>query len=208
MNYRNRTTGVVSSRDALVQANPNTAFPAEWGESVLDFLGVDPVFPFPMPVPGRLQVARQLVPVQDAAGNWVEAWELVDVRAGMSADELAAFMAALKAERKAELAARRWEVECGGISVGGFTIATDDRSKTLLNGKYRTAEKNPSATHRWKSADGEITLTSAQVIAAGDAVQAHVQACFDFELDVIAAINAATTAEAVLAIDIEAGWPS
>ncbi|SMF83189.1 protein of unknown function [Azospirillum oryzae] len=115
----------------------------------------------------------------------------------------------VRAARKEALADIRWEHECGGITMpDGSVIATDDRSKTLLNGKYRTAEKYPDRFHRWKGTDGtEIALTSAQVIAIGDAVSDHVQACFDRELDLIAAIDAADTAEAVLAVDIAADWP-
>lgn len=112
----------------------------------------------------------------------------------------------VKAAKLAKLAQKRWEVECGGITVAEATIATDDRSKTLMNGKYRTAEKNPDATHRWKGPAGEITMTSAQVIAIGDAVSAHVQACFDRELDLIAEVEAAATVAAVRAIDINSGW--
>ena len=114
----------------------------------------------------------------------------------------------VKAARKDALAALRWERECGGITLAdGSIIATDDRSKTLLNGKYRTAEKYPDRLHRWKGPVGEITLTSAQVIAIGDAVSDHVQACFDRELDLIAEIDAAPDAAAALAVDLTAGWP-
>ncbi|WP_395452837.1 DUF4376 domain-containing protein [Azospirillum melinis] len=110
--------------------------------------------------------------------------------------------------RKDALAELRWRRECGGIVMhDGSVIATDDRSKTLLNGKYRTAEKYPDRLHRWKGAESEIILTSAQVIAIGDAVSDHVQNCFDRELDLIAEIDAAESAEAVLAIDITTGWP-
>lgn len=113
-----------------------------------------------------------------------------------------------KAAKLEALAKRRWEVECGGITMpDGSIIATDDRSKTLLNGKYRTAEKFPDRLHRWKGSGGEeITLTSAQVIAIGDAVSDHVQACFDRELDLIAEIGGATTTVDVRGIDILAGW--
>ncbi|CAO3403512.1 DUF4376 domain-containing protein [Azospirillum palustre] len=110
--------------------------------------------------------------------------------------------------RKDALAELRWRRECGGIVMpDGSVIATDDRSKTLLNGKYRTAEKYPDRLHRWKGAESEITLTTAQVIVIGDAVSDHVQDCFDRELDLIAEIDAAQSAEAVLAIDITTGWP-
>ncbi|WP_162488221.1 DUF4376 domain-containing protein [Azospirillum lipoferum] len=117
-------------------------------------------------------------------------------------------LAEVRAARKEALAALRWERECSGITMpDGSFIATDDRSKTLLNGKYRTAEKYPERLHRWKGPEGEVTLTSGQVIAIGDAVSDYVQACFDRELDLIADIDAAETAVAVWAVDIATGWP-
>ncbi|MGQ9367404.1 DUF4376 domain-containing protein [Azospirillum sp. ST 5-10] len=144
-------------------------------------------------------------PATQHAPSWTgTAWALTD----KTPEDLVAELAAAKAARKEALAEQRWTVECGGITVGGTRIATDDRSKLLLNGKYRVAEKSPDAGHRWKSEDGtELVLTSAQVIAIGDAVADHVQACFDRELDLIAAIDAATTVQAVAAVAIETGWP-
>lgn len=111
-----------------------------------------------------------------------------------------------KAERKAVLADLRWQKETAGVLFNGVRIATDDRSKTLLNGKYRAAEKNPNATHRWKTETGEVVLDSATIIAIGDAVEAYVQSCFDRELDLIAEIDATQSPEAVAAIDINGGW--
>lgn len=114
----------------------------------------------------------------------------------------------VKATLKKALAAKRWEVECGGLTLpDGTRIATDDRSKTLLGGKYRDAEKHPDKLHRWKGPEGECLLTSAQVIAVGDAVAHHVQACFDRELDGVALIDAAGSVAAVLAVNIDGGWP-
>jgi hypothetical protein len=60
---------------------------------------------------------------------------------------------------------------------------------------------------QWKTGAGFVTLTAAQVIAAAQAVRAHVQACFDHEADVAAEIDAAETLAELQAIDVSAGWP-
>lgn len=117
----------------------------------------------------------------------------------------------LARQMRADLADRRWRQETAGHRVGDFLIATDDRSKTLLNGKVQTAVSDPDATHRWKiGEDAEVQLTSAQIIAIGRAVSNYVQGCFDRELDIIALLTAAATASDLLAVyssEIETGWP-
>jgi hypothetical protein len=143
-------------------------------------------------------------------GQWVVA-RIINDKAGAieTADAYAAFQDAteiarqarsLSAEKLAEIAsALRWQQEVGGITVEGIKIATDDRAKTLLGGLYRRAEKNPDGLHRWKGPDGELKLTSAQVITLNDALNAHIQACFDTELDALALINTGSiTTEAAL----------
>lgn len=114
---------------------------------------------------------------------------------------------ALRAERLAELERRAAAAEVAGIDVGGWRIDTHDRAKTLLNGLYRRAEKNPGLIHRWDGWEGEVQLTSAQVIAIGDAVAEHVQNVFNHKLDVAAALRAAHTAVALHAVDLYTGWP-
>jgi len=102
-------------------------------------------------------------------------------------------------------AATRWQVETGGIVVGGIGVATDDRSKLMITGARIKADADPDFTTRWKTAAGFATIDAATVIAISDAVLAHVDACFAAEAAVLAAIEAGditTTAE----IDA-ADWP-
>ncbi|WP_376958199.1 DUF4376 domain-containing protein [Azospirillum sp. A26] len=114
----------------------------------------------------------------------------------------------VKAARKGAATALRWQKETGGIVIRGVTVATDDRSKTLILGKRAKARENPDMTFRWKAAGGEwVDLTGVQIIGIADAVADHVQACFDREGELHDAIDAATDAAAVLAVDIAAGWP-
>lgn len=75
---------------------------------------------------------------------------------------------------------KRWQVEIGGVTVGGLVIATDDRSKTLLMGARISAAADAAFTTPWTFPDGsEEKLDAPTIIATSDAVLAHVAACFD-----------------------------
>ncbi len=114
-----------------------------------------------------------------------------------------------KAAKLATAAERRWQTETGGITVGGISVHTDDRSKLMLTGARVKAAANAGFETQWVTADGQIVaLTAAQIIAISDAVLAHVDACFAHFATLAAAIDAAADETALVAIDITAGWPS
>jgi hypothetical protein len=110
-----------------------------------------------------------------------------------------------KAAALTALAAKRYEVETGGIIVNGVAVATDDRSKTLLLGARLEALMNPATSLRWKTSDGFVPLSGSQIITISGAVRAHVQACFDREAELAARIAAA---DDPVAVDISSGWPA
>ena len=91
-------------------------------------------------------------------------------------------------------ASKRWETETGGITINGVKVATDDRSKLMIMGAYAAAQANPNYTTQWVGSDGvAATLDATQVIAMGNAVQAHVAKCFATYVGIQAAIPAGTT---------------
>ncbi|CAI2936167.1 DUF4376 domain-containing protein [Aminobacter niigataensis] len=113
-----------------------------------------------------------------------------------------------KAAKLAAVATQRWEVETGGITVGGAAIATDRVSQSLINGAYNGAIRHPATIIKFKSVDGWVTLDAVTMITIGDAVFFHVQACFAHEEVLATAIDAAPNEAALNAIDINAGWPA
>jgi hypothetical protein len=87
-------------------------------------------------------------------------------------------------------AVARWRKETRGISVGGLNVATDDRSKALIQGAYLQAQRDPTFTAQWKTASGAfVTIGAAQIEAVALAVAAHIQACFAREAEVSEAID-------------------
>lgn len=107
----------------------------------------------------------------------------------------------------AALAQKRWQIETGGIVVGGAPIATDRGSQALINGAYQGALRHPSTVIDFKGVGGWVTLDAATMIAIGDAVFFHVQACFAREKILAEEVAAAVDRPALDAIDIDVGWP-
>jgi hypothetical protein len=77
--YRNRTTGEVKTQGHWRAANPNMSLPRVWKQATLDALDLDPVLASPKPAVGQYQTVRRNGVTQDAKGNWVEAYEVVDM---------------------------------------------------------------------------------------------------------------------------------
>lgn len=107
------------------------------------------------------------------------------------------------------LAARRFEAEESGTTFNGFPLATDRTTQAKITAAYVKATANPLyVIASWKFGPGLFApLDAAAIIAAANAIEAHVQACFANEARISAQIEAATTSQALAAIDLEAGWP-
>ena len=101
-----------------------------------------------------------------------------------------------KMTKRDEIAAARYDAETGGIDVDGVPIATDRGSQALLTAAVVTARLDMEFKTRWKCADGRfVTLDAMQLRAIGDAVIAHVEACFAREGELCEQIDAAQTPE-------------
>ena len=101
------------------------------------------------------------------------------------------------------IAARRYEAETAGITVGGISFNTDRQSQSLITGAALSATRNPDYTVHWKTQDGPVTLDADQLGAAADAVRDHVQACFDREFELLDAVADGSFDESML----DQGWP-
>ncbi|MFZ5736864.1 MAG: DUF4376 domain-containing protein [Pseudomonadota bacterium] len=90
-------------------------------------------------------------------------------------------------------AAKRYEIEVGGVTVAGVPVATDDRSKQMIMGARVAADADSNFTTQWAGTDGNIyPMAAAQIIAMSNAVLAHVAATFATYASVKAMIDAGT----------------
>lgn len=108
----------------------------------------------------------------------------------------------LKAQKKASVAAARYEREIAGVEVNGILIDTGRDSQALITGAALAAMLDADYSLNWKTTSGFIHLSAPEIIAVAQAVRAHVQACFDREGELVALVDAAQTAEELDAIEI------
>lgn len=102
------------------------------------------------------------------------------------------------------IATRRYQAETAGITVNEMVVATDDRSQALIIGAALQALIDSEYSLQWKTAAGFVQLTGQQVLALASAVRAHVQACFDREAELLAAVADDSITNELL----EQGWPA
>ena len=125
MEYRIQSTGEVKTQGEVRRMHSNTSLPRVWDADTCEFLGIDPVLAAPKPEPSAAykQVGRNGA-VQDANGNWVEAYIETDMFADTTEDGVTttkaehetAYQAQLDADaaasvrsaRDAKLAATDW----------------------------------------------------------------------------------------------------
>lgn len=109
----------------------------------------------------------------------------------------------------AGVANKRWEVETGGVMVGGHRIATDRESQAQLNSAYSSLKLGLIDDTPWEDASGNFTLvTLVELEPVARAVAQHVRACFTAEQAHTVAINGLTTQAQLDAYDVNEGWPS
>ena len=96
--YRDRTTGEIKSQSEWKIVHSNVSTPKIWNEDTLNALNLDPVLETPKPSDGinQYQHAIKNGATQDENGNWVQAWQIVDMFAdddelGTKAEQEAAY---------------------------------------------------------------------------------------------------------------------
>jgi hypothetical protein len=111
-------------------------------------------------------------------------------------------LASLKSDKLAVLAAKRWEVETGGIEIAGLQVKTDEDTQRKITGAYVRATRDPEFTVRWKIGPASfVTLDAQTIVAIGDAVTAHIQAAFNRESELVDAVVQAATWSELVAIE-------
>ena len=80
MHYRIRSSGDIKTQGEIRKMHTNVSLPRSWDENVFNVLGIDPVLPTTQPEPSdAYQVVVYNGVTQDANGNWVQAWSVVDM---------------------------------------------------------------------------------------------------------------------------------
>ncbi len=121
----------------------------------------------------------------------------------MTAGEKAARDELIAAQWADQIAARRFQVETGGVTVAGVKLNTERDSQSLLTGAAFAASIDPDYRIKWKAETGFVDLTGEQVMGIASQVRAFVQACFNREAELLGAVaDGSITAQM-----LEEGWP-
>ncbi len=111
------------------------------------------------------------------------------------------------------LAACRWAAQVRGVVIDGKRWHSDAEGRSslvesaVLSAEWEAAHPDQPWQTAWKTADGFITVTRPQLIAAAFQVAAHVQAVFTREAALSAQIAVGDFETlAALASEIEGGW--
>ena len=87
MEYRIQPTGELKTQGEVRRMHSDTSLPKVWDDNVCSALGIDPVLAAPKPdTTGYTQAVRDGA-TQDANGNWVQAWSVVDMFQDYTDDE-------------------------------------------------------------------------------------------------------------------------
>ena len=109
MEYRIQSTGEVKTQGEVRRMHSNTSLPRVWDANVCAALGIDPVLAAPKPdTTGYTQAVRNGA-TQDANGNWVQAWSVVDMFADTTEDGVTTTKAEHEAAYQADLDAKAAE---------------------------------------------------------------------------------------------------
>jgi hypothetical protein len=179
----------------LRRDNPNTSFPKQVPEATMAQYGMYPVgyaaAPDYNPDTHRIQNSNMPELVD---GKWTLTKTVVELTPEQLEDR--------KAQKRRQIKDRRDKAINAGTTSSGMTIATDDLSQQRITGAALSATIDPTTTVKWKMPDDTfVGLDSNQIIVIAQLVRAHVQACFNREAELLAALDAGQ------AYDIDAGWP-
>lgn len=187
--------------DTLRRRHPNTSWADPPNAAALAAFGYARVERDPAPTTTAHQIATQQPP-KLVGGVWRVTWTVSDTS-----------LTAVKQAIKSTVTAKRDEALAKGVWHNNTLWDTDkasyDAMNTVLTGAqvYEEFHGPGSFKTMWKAKDRHVELTIPSLKMAGMAVGIYFQLCFQREAQLWAAIDAAGTAQAVSAININLGWP-
>ena len=149
---------------------------------------------------GQMTYISSLAPFQPALAAWAAA--------KLAADETEVDVseaAVMRESKRAALAALRYTVETGGVTVGETVVKTDPESQMKVTAAFVSITGGLIADVQWKGATGWQTLTSVEIGAVAQAVAAHVRKTYATERTVWEQIGALADAD-IEAFVVPAAW--
>ena len=150
--YRNRTTGaLMMSKEEVKASAPNKIPPRVWNDKTLDSFNVDPVFETPKPTSdiGKYQTVVRNGVEQDAKGNWVQAWKIVDMFADIDGGQTKKQQEDAYQTKLDNDAAKRNRLRRNSLLQETDWWAISDRTMTSAQTTYRQALRDLPTHSNW-----------------------------------------------------------
>lgn len=97
----------------------------------------------------------------------------------------------LKADKRREIAAARYNYEIAGVIINGVHVTTDREDQSMITAVALSAVVDQTYSTVWKGADGYLTLSAPEILAMARIAGAHVEAAFAEEKRLVEQIDAA-----------------
>lgn len=187
-------------------AFPNTSFPINLTDEMLNGFGVYPVTQI-TPIFDLITHAAQEIAPELVNGNYEQRWSIV----ALPSEQVAANIEAKKVQMVSAVNARRDAAEEAGFTYMGKPFDSDSRSVQRINTAVQAAQVALAAAApfelEWMCADNTtVTLDAQQMLGVPVALATHANAVHLNGRNLKDAIAAATTSAELAAIDIESGW--
>lgn len=145
---------------------------------------------------------QEVAPEETEAG-WLQKWELV----ALTPQEISTALQVRIAQLEASAAARRWEVETGGIVINGMRLLTKVEDQNRITSAVVNAERANIEEVSFIAVDGPVRLSLDELRGIAIAITQHVQACFNAQGNHILAIRALESLADANAYNVNTGWP-
>jgi hypothetical protein len=99
-------------------------------------------------------------------------------------------LAAAKAKAVEKLSALRRAKIDAGFDFGGLTVPCDDESQRVYTAAYVLAKDFPDMKRKWKMPSGFVELGATELQQLAILASQHVQACFDWQAEQAALVEA------------------
>lgn len=106
----------------------------------------------------------------------------------------------LKAAKRTEIAAARYDYESAGVVFHDVRVTTDREDQAMITAVALSAVVDPAYSTVWKGADGYLNLAAVDVLTLARIVGAHVETAFGEEKRLVEQIDAAQTEEELASI--------
>lgn len=206
--YQPSENRAFSLHSEIRAAFPNTSFPINLTDEMLNGFGVYPVTQI-TPIFDLITHAAQEIAPELVNGNYEQRWSIV----ALPSEQAAANIEAKKAQMVTAVNARRDAAEESGFTYMGKPFDSDSRSVQRINTAVQAAQVALATSNlvvfEWMCADNTtITLDAQQMLGVPVALATHANEIHLNGRNLKDAIAAATTSAELAAVDTGSGWPS